>query len=115
MDTSLKDFVRQVLLDITEAVEEAKHKSPVSIAPGSIEGKLKSEPQLVQFDISVSSSTASKRSTKKQGSATVVTILKAEVSGDTTENSKSQETNRIKFSVPVYFQAYLPRHNISKN
>jgi hypothetical protein len=36
MDTPLKEFVRQVLLDITEAVQEAKDKAPVAIAPGTI-------------------------------------------------------------------------------
>jgi hypothetical protein len=79
MDTSLKDFVRQVLLDITEAVQDAKNKSPVAIAPGAIEKVAQNKPQLVEFDISISSQTKSSSKTKGGGSATMVSIIRANV------------------------------------
>jgi hypothetical protein len=110
MDTNLRDFVRQVLLDLTMAVQEAKDLAPVAIAPGIVDKKIKSEPQLVHFDLSVSSTTTKSAKDKMGGSATIVTIFRAEAGSESAENSSVKETNRIKFSVPVYFQAYLPRH-----
>ena len=41
MDASLKSFVKQALLDITNAVNEARDESPVNIAPGYVEGALR--------------------------------------------------------------------------
>jgi hypothetical protein len=110
MDTSLKDFVKQVLLDITEAVEEAKEQAPVAIAPGTVGKDIQMKPQLVEFDISVSSRTKNTQRTRGGGSATLVSIIRAEVGSEKTNDSHLRETNRIKFSVPVYFQAYLQRH-----
>jgi hypothetical protein len=105
MSVSLKDFVRQTLLDITNAVDEAKSRSPLSIAPGFVEGTIQLEPQMIEFSVQVSA--LEEKSSKGQGqlSIPIVTVLKASASGDITSSNEKTTTHTLKFSVPVYFQS----------
>lgn len=105
MDASLKSFVKQALLDITNGVDEARNESPVNIAPGYVEGKLQVDAQHIEFDVAVSVEREEKGQTKGGGSVTVISVLKAEVGVEGNAGEKRSENNRIKFSVPVYFQA----------
>ncbi|MGD0024076.1 MAG: hypothetical protein ABSC37_05515 [Xanthobacteraceae bacterium] len=105
MEASLKSFVKQALLDITNAVNEAREESPVNIAPGHVEGKKQLEAQQIEFDLAVSAERATTGRKKGGVSVAVISVLKAEVGAEGTTNEKHGESNRIKFSVPVYFQA----------
>jgi hypothetical protein len=105
MDASLKSFVKQALLDITNAVNEARDESPVNIAPGYVEGAKQLEAQQIEFDLAVSTERATKGLKKGGASVTVISVFKAEVGAEGTADAKHGENNRIKFSVPVYFQA----------
>ena len=89
----LEDFVKQTLLDITNGVAAAQLESPLWVAPGSIEGKKLTTPQMVAIEVSVT--------TSKEGGGSIniwsAASAKAGVS--------SEQLNRISFEVPVYFQA----------
>jgi len=106
----LKDFIKTALLEITEAVFEASNESLVSIAPIGISlpdlNTIISEHQLVEFDLAVTET--NKDSSNKEGKKFSISVLGSEVSleGKVGKNSESvqQSVNRIKFSVPVYFQ-----------
>ncbi|MGL4668924.1 MAG: hypothetical protein ACRCWR_13465 [Saezia sp.] len=50
---SLKDYISSVLVEIAEGVAEAKTKTDISIAPGRLNGKLKSEPHFLKFHVQV--------------------------------------------------------------
>ena len=89
---NLKDYIKDVLVSITEAVEESKKESPLSIAPGLVEGKKITDPQFIKFEVAVTTS-------NEAGGGINVLPFKAEGS-HTTEN-----INRISFEVPVYFNA----------
>lgn len=52
----LDEFVKQTLLDITNAVYEAKTESFVSIAPGRFMNTIIPDPQLISFEVAVTTS-----------------------------------------------------------
>ena len=89
----LEEFVRQTLLDITNGVAAAKAVAPYWIAPGRVEGRKNSTPQLVKFEVSVTTS-------KEAGGG--VSIWSA-VEGKAA--ASSEHANRISFEVPIYLQA----------
>jgi hypothetical protein len=89
----LDEYVKQTLLDITTGVAEAKEKSRVWIAPGYVDGEKLFSAQLVSFEIMVSVS--------KEGSGGIQVLSFGELGA----KGSSEHTNRIAFSVPVYFQA----------
>lgn len=105
MEASLKSFVKQALIDITNAVNEARHESLVNIAPGYVEGKAQVDAQLIEFDLAVNAERSTKRGKKGGASVTIISVIKADVGADGAEDEKLSTNNRIKFSVPVYFQA----------
>ena len=105
MSISLKDFVKQTLLDITMAVDEAKDKSPVWIAPGSFEDRKQLDPQMIDFSVQVSVS--EEKSAKGSGGISIplVTVVKAKIDGEIANSDEKMTTQSLKFSVPVYFQS----------
>ena len=92
----LEEFVRRTLLDITNAVYEARRLAHLAIAPGYVEGSAILEPQMIHFEVAVTIST------EGGGSISVWSI------GDAKGQRSSQNVNKISFSVPVYFQAPNP-------
>lgn len=109
----LKDFIKTALLEIVDAVREAQDEA-ISIAPHRITlpdvKTIIKEHQLIEFDLAVTET--NKDSSNKEGNKIGIKVLSSEVSleGKIGKNSESvqQTTNRIKFSVPVYFQ-YPPK------
>lgn len=89
----LDEYVRQTLLDITKGVSEAKDASLLWIAPGYVDGEKVFSAQLVSFEIVV---TASK------GGGGGIHVLSI---GELGAKGSSEHTNKISFSVPIYFQA----------
>ena len=104
MSVTLKQFVEQALLDITTAVDNAKRKSPVSIAPGFVEGQVQMSPQMVDFAIQVTVSEEKNKTGKGEASATIISVLKASTSGEVGSKNEEITTQSISFSVPIYFQ-----------
>ena len=91
----LEEFVSETLLDITRGVKKAQRNAPQWIAPGNIEGKKLVEPQMVTFDVSVTVS-------KEAGAGIQVWSI-----GELNAKGSSEQSNRISFAMPVYFQAMI--------
>ncbi len=89
----LEEFVKQTLLDITNGVSAAQKKAPSWIAPGRVEGEKVCNPQLVSFEVIVTTSK------EGGGSINIWSVAEAKASGIT------EHVNKIAFDVPVYFQA----------
>ena len=89
----LDEFVEKTLLDITNGVAAAQEKSLLCIAPGFVENEKRVEMQLVKFEVVVTTS-------KDAGGG--IRIWSA---GEVKASGSSENTNRISFDVPVYFQA----------
>lgn len=92
----LEEFVRRTLLDITNAVYEARRSAPLAIAPGYVEGSAILEPQMINFEVAVTISA------EGGGSISIWSIV------DAKGQRSSQNSNKISFNVPVYFQAPNP-------
>ncbi len=105
MSITLKQFVEQSLLDITNAVDNAQKSSPLCIAPGFVEGQVQLEPQMVQFSVQVTVSEEKQKTGSGEISAPIINILKAGIEGEISQKSESSSSQNINFSVPVYFQA----------
>lgn len=89
----LDEFVKQTLLDITNGVAEAQLVAKLHIAPGTVNNKTLTSPQMVKFDVAVTVS-------KEAGGGISVWSL-----GEVKTGINSEQINTIAFEVPVYFQA----------
>ena len=89
----LEEFVERTLLSITEGVVKAQEKSRLYIAPGYVENEKVTEPQFVDFEVSVTIG-------KEAGGGIKVLSF-----GDAKAIGKTENRNTISFKVPVYFQA----------
>ena len=92
----LRDFVKQTLSDITNAVSEAQDKSKLYIAPGFVENVKITEPQFVDFEVHVTSS--------KEGGGGI----KLWSFGEAKATTSAETGHKISFKVPVFFQAPTP-------
>jgi hypothetical protein len=109
----LKDFVADVISQLTDGMIEAINRHDAKKIPGKINpvfpgesGELdwKGAVQNIEFDISVTVSD------KKSGEATGgVKVYVADISGKGSKSREDTTTNRIKFTIPVS----LPAHQIS--
>jgi hypothetical protein len=104
----LKDFVKQALVDITSAVEEAKDISPVSIAPGYVsteKGRSTiTDPQFIEFD--VATTVVESSSTSGSGGAKISVVgVGISLGGERGVTANHESVSRVKFQIPVYFQA----------
>lgn len=89
----LEEYVHQTLLDITNGVSKAQIDAPSWIAPGAIEGQMLLTPQMVSFEVIVTTSK------EAGGGITVLSIADAKAKG------QHQQVNKISFDVPIYFQS----------
>ena len=89
----LDEYVKQTLLDITNGVNAAKKESSLWIAPGYVDGEKVFSAQLINFDIAVTVN-------KEGGGGIQVWSF-----GELNAKGSSEHSNRISFSVPIYFQA----------
>jgi hypothetical protein len=96
----LDEYVKQTLLDITKGVAAAQKESSLWIAPGYFNGEKVSEPQLIAFDIAVTVS--------KEGNGGIQVWSLGELGA----KASSEQSNKISFSVPIYFQG--PVHQVKK-
>ena len=89
----LDEYVKQTLIDITKGVAEAKKESLLWIAPGYVDGEKVLSEQLVSFEIAVTVS--------KEGGGGIQVLSIGELGA----KGASEHTNKISFSVPIFFQA----------
>ena len=89
----LEESVEQTLMDITNGVFAAQTKSPASIAPGLVEGVKITTPQMISFEVAVT--------TSKEGGGGINISSIIEAGG----SMNSEYINKISFNVPVYFNA----------
>ncbi|MFA7638390.1 MAG: hypothetical protein WCY02_03675 [Parvibaculum sp.] len=104
----LKQYISETLVEICEAVSDAKEKVRksvgIAIAPGTIDSVAQSAPSLIEFDISILVSDTSSKEGK--GSARIkVVAVDFQMGGSAGGSSKAESQQRIRFSVPVFFQA----------
>ena len=97
----LKDFIKQTLSDIANAIKESQEElKDVAVinAPNNQSGKINLtafyDRHMINFDVAVS---ASEENDKSAG----ISVLSA-FSGGVSSNSTSQQSSRITFSIPVY-------------
>jgi hypothetical protein len=90
---NIEDYVSKTLIDISKGVEKAKREALVGIAPGYVDGEKVFGEQLVNFEIVVTVS-------KDAGGSLKVLSL-----ADIKAGANVEHTNRVSFSVPVFFQA----------
>ena len=112
----LKQFVADALVEICDAVDSAREqvtkRTGMAIAPGSLNGKINREPSLIEFDVSVVVSEAiTKEGEGSAGVSAKISIISANVnvSGSANKASASESQQKIRFSVPVYFQALMEK------
>jgi hypothetical protein len=105
MSVTLHDFVKQALLDISNAVHEAQCSAPHWIAPGRFEEKPILNPQMIEFSVQVSATEEKKQKGEGEISVPVITIFRASIAGEIDSVTEKQTTQTLKFSVPVYFQS----------
>lgn len=88
----LKEFIKKVLIDITEAVAESREKSIYDI-------KLRSsgEKRTIEFDIAVSV----EQNKTKEGGAGIKVLQFLEAGGQIGNEVKNSTVSRIKFGVHV--------------
>ncbi|MEM6304902.1 MAG: hypothetical protein AAF744_09285 [Pseudomonadota bacterium] len=89
----LDEFVKQTLLDITKGVADAQEEALLYIAPGSLNGVLLEEKQMVSIEVAVTVSS--------DGGGGISVFSLGELKG----NIAREAANRIAFEVPVYFNA----------
>ncbi len=94
----LDEFVKQSLLDITSGVVEAQKHSMLYIAPGYINGKRIEEAHNVKFEVSVTVSI------EGGGGIKVLSL------GELKAGANSENTSKLSFEVPIYFNAPTPRN-----
>ena len=89
----IDEYVAQTLIDISKGVARAKKEALVGIAPGYVDGEKVFKEQLVTFEI------VTTVSHEGGGSVSVLSLA------DLKAGSNIEKTNKISFSVPVFFQA----------
>ncbi len=105
----LKKFIKSTLIDICEAIDEAKKASieTAAIAPGTVKGKPVDKGQLVSFDIMVTASNSAQGEGKGK-----IEVLALGANLDGKVSSEKENTNRIQFQVPVYFSGRMDKNSL---
>lgn len=110
-ELSLKDFIEQSLVDICEAVDSARQKHDYIAPRNTGVSANKDFATNVEFDVAVTVTEqhADKAALASEAGAGVkLSVFSAKASvtseGENTSSKAAQHENRIKFSVPVYFQ-----------
>ncbi len=105
----LKQFVKSVLIDICEAVDEAKVAviDKAAIAPGRFLGEIVDDGQLVSFELLV---TVSKSAEGRGGGKIEVLALGVDVGGKV--STQREDSNKVQFQVPVYFSGRMDKESL---
>ncbi|MFA5997549.1 MAG: hypothetical protein WC791_03625 [Candidatus Paceibacterota bacterium] len=100
----LKEFIKSVLKDITEAVEESRTSSTRDMHLDSLKDQ-----RTVEFDVAVTAEDV----TSASGKAGVKVFSMIEGSGETAKEIKNSTVSRIKFG--VYVDRWTKKENSSSN
>lgn len=88
----IKDFVKSVLLELNEAVDEARQQTSRDIVFTNTDGK-----RTVEFDIAVTA----EDTTESNGKAGVKVMSFVEAGGNLAKGSRNSTVSRIQFGVRV--------------
>ena len=107
---SLKEFIRETLVSISEGVSEAQEASKaaggIPIALFSIGGKeISNGEQLVSFSIGVSVTKEDIAESSGDLGGGVLKIISASVNSRDELRSDNHNSQRIEFSVPIHFNS----------
>ena len=97
---SLKEFVREALIDINTAVNEAAEEG-VSIVYNEYKTGQYPKVQTVSFDLAVTVEQSSEENNKKDGGFRI-SVFNAKVGSNKNELTMEKNINRISFSVEVF-------------
>jgi hypothetical protein len=104
----LKNFIEKALLEITDAVYNARKKSKSTIAPSFLHYEDKKivcdEMNYIEFDIATHVVNKPSKSGKIDAKISVI-AFSASMSGDISTKIERNEISRIKFKVPVALNA----------
>ena len=89
---TLDEYVKQTIVDIAKGVSEAKREASVGVAPGYVDGEKVFSEQLISFEIVVSA--------EKEANGG----LKVPAIGELSASAASNQSNKISFQVPIFFQ-----------
>lgn len=112
----LKDFIKTTLIDIAEAIHDAKLETSekIAIAPFTINGKKVSEISYIDFDLAVTANEFSEKTNgsdgKMGGGINVLgNKISAGVDGSKQDIARlgTEKVSRISFKVPVAFSAKM--------
>ena len=112
----ISEFVAESLSEIVLGIQTAKLNVAeiASIAPGSVNGKMKTIEEFVEFEVSVAVKVSKERSGALGGNGSVsakIAIVEAKVgvdgSGTSTKTTADETLSRLKFRVPVQFNAHF--------
>lgn len=108
---ALKDFIEQTLIEICEAVDSARTKHSYIAPKFFVDPNSPEKATLVEFDVAVTVIDSnqvldSKGGNVKGGLSLGVVRLEANLTAEDekTKASNISKQNRVKFSVPVFFQ-----------
>ena len=106
MSISLKEYIETALLEITQGVQCAANKSEIPIAPANVEGVIQNSPQIIEFEIQATVTEQKKKtgSGKAEASIPFISVIKTDIGGEAEMSSGNTTAQKIKFTVPVYFQ-----------
>jgi len=89
----LDEYIEKSLIDISKGVTAAQKKANVTIAPGAIEGKPVFEPQMVKFEVEVTTSLDG------GGKINVLSLADLNIGGE------RMKSHKLTFEVPVHFNS----------
>ena len=90
---NIDEYVAKTLIEISKGVERAKKEALVGIAPGYVDGEKVFSEQLVHFEIMTS--------VTKEGGGSIKVLSLADIEA----GGHFENTNKVTFAVPVFFQA----------
>lgn len=110
----ISDFIEETLSEIALGVHSAKLNVAeiVAVAPGTLNQKVITEPDYVEFELSVTVKEAEETAKSKGGGGGVsakIAIVEANIDAkgvsSTKENSASETVSKLKFRVPIQLNA----------
>lgn len=111
---SLEDFVYETLMSISSAVaraqEDSKKAGTIPIALSAVGQKeVQHGEQLVSFSIGVETSKAKAGSVEGEAKGSFISVVSGSVRANGRAENKANDTHKIEFSVPVYFNSRWPK------
>ena len=121
----LKEFIKNVLIDISTAIEESQDAlssnactAPL-IASGDSATAIRTEMGYakisdIDFDVAVTTETKDGSSSEMGGGIRVLDVIKLGGRGVEEAHSLSQSVSRVRFSIPVVYPHSMPKFQVNQ-